>query len=510
MKIKTYIFFEHQRMKRVFTIMASITLFVAIWFGMYIFRDVKVYGHTYSADRKTLSFSGEEIDDVDGLIKNLKSFPKLKDADLGTFVMSVEDSERLEKEFPNAEFNVRTYVEYCGKRIMTDTEEIDLTDVTVDDPESIKTILPLLPDARKIDFGENVITNDLKVELQSGEPSLEVSAICTYVINGNVVREDTETLDLTNYANCEEIPEIMKLFPDVKNVDLTGALIPLDIQYQLALDYPDTAFKWKIYMGGVVFDADCEEIDIAECEPLTLDDLRMSLPLFSNLKRIDISACGATNEENYELRKEFPNIKIVWTLYMGRWSLKTDDVAFSVLIYDYKHKRLTTDDIQVLQYCTDLRALDLGHQAIRDITVIGDYLTELRVLILADNAISDLTPLTKLKHLHYLEFFVNWVSDISPLAELDELVDLNISYNYSIRDITPLLNQPKLERLWLESTSVSPADVELLQKTYPNATIIRTGEGSIDQGWRVNVRYYAMMDMWFHNYISEEFTKYDG
>ena len=71
----------------------------------------------------------------------------------------------------------------------------------------------------------------------------------------------------------------------------------------------------------------------------------------------------------------------------------------------------------MLKYCTDLRALDIGHQAITDLSVIGEHLTELRVLIIADNKVTDLTPLSNLRHLHYLEFFVNRVSDLSPLAE---------------------------------------------------------------------------------------------
>lgn len=40
------------------------------------------------------------------------------------------------------------------------------------------------------------------------------------------------------------------------------------------------------------------------------------------------------------------------------------------------------------------------------------------------------------------------MTDLSVLADLNEMVDLNISYN-PVSDITPLLNYPKLERLFL-------------------------------------------------------------
>ena len=52
-----------------------------------------------------------------------------------------------------------------------------------------------------------------------------------------------------------------------------------------------------------------------------------------------------------------------------------------IFIYNYNYERLRSKDIQVLKYCTDLRCLDLGHQSIVDISVIGDYLPELRLLM---------------------------------------------------------------------------------------------------------------------------------
>ena len=171
---------------------------------------------------------------------------------------------------------------------------------------------------------------------------------------------------------------------------------------------------------------------------------------------------------------------------------------------------MTSDSIQVLKYCTDLRALDLGHQAISDLSVIGDYLPELRLLILADNQVRDLTPLKKLKHLHYLELFVNRISDISPLKDLHELVDVNISYNGGLYDIEPLLYSPMMERIWLESTSVGGNGFALLEQTYPDAKIVRFGSGSVDQGWRWgHPRYEQMMDMWFNDYYGDEFSKFD-
>ena len=69
-----------------------------------------------------------------------------------------------------------------------------------------------------------------------------------------------------------------------------------------------------------------------------------------------------------------------------------------------------------------------------------------------------------------------------------------------------------MERIWLESTSVSSEDFDLLEATYPNAKVVRVvrGRPSVDQGWRDgSARYAQMMDMWFNNYYGDEFAKYD-
>jgi hypothetical protein len=241
-----------------------------------------------------------------------------------------------------------------------------------------------------------------------------------------------------------------------------------------------------------------------------LPELKEIAAKFQNLEKIIFSDCGLSNEVLAAFNDEMGSVRVVWRVKLGtQWSLRTDSVAFSVLIMNYKHIRMTSKDLEVLKYCPDLLALDLGHQALTDLSKIAEYLPDLRLLIIADNQVSDLSPLANLKHLHYLEIFVNRVKDLSPLANLHELVDVNISYN-PVSDITPLLNSPMMQRVWLESTKVNQSGVDLLRSTYPNAKVVNIGKGSVDQGWRWgNARYEQMMNMWYNNYYGNEFQKYD-
>ena len=496
-------------MKKIISVAFSSIIFAAICFCLYTFREVEVYGHSFTLDAKVIEFDGAEIDNVENLTKNLKPFYSLKLVDLGSFEIEAKHASELNSAFPGVDLIYNTYVDMYGDRIPTDATDLDLSSKKIDDLGELVDALPYMDSLKSVNLGDNAIPHEEKEKAVAIKPGVKFGIVSTYEMFGQTVRDDAEALDLKGISDTSNMVENLSLLTNLKTVDLKGTKLDIGFQNLLVETFPSVKFSWDIDFDGKPFDSMCEEIDLTGAETVTVDLVRSALPLFPNLKRLDMSYCDATNEEMAKLREEHPEIEVVWTLTMGKWSLKTDAVAFSVLIYDYTHTRLTSNDIEVLKYCTNLMALDLGHQAITDLSVIGEYLTELRVLILADNAVSNLWPLTNLKHLHYLELFVNWIYDVTPLGELKEMVDLNISYNPGISDISALLDLPLLERFWLESTNVSEEDVELLRKTYPDAKIVSEGEGSVDQGWRTHHRYYAMMDMWFNDYLSDYFSWYD-
>ena len=422
----------------------------------------------------------------------------------------IKDSEILDGS-EHADAEKITYVTVAGSAVPDDAESLDLEGNSDYDPELLTRELSELKNLKSVTFGDDPIPASRLERLRSDFPNVEFIAISTYPIAGNNYREDLTDLDLSGNPAAENLVDLLKPFPLLETVDLHNTNIRREQLIELKTAYPNMILKAEVELAGEVFSTEVEELDFNSKKISDYDQFFETITLFSSLSKVEMCDCGLSNEQMEGLRNAYPNTKFVWRVHLGKWSLRTDAVAFSVLITDYTHKRMTSEDIEVLKYCTDLQALDLGHQAITDLSVIGEYLTDLRILILADNRITDLSPLANLPHLHYLEFFVNRVKDLTPLAQCRELVDLNISYNRGITDITPLLDLPILERLWLESVSVPQADVNLLRETYPDATIVNKGSGSVDQGWRKHARYFAMIDMYHKkDYISEEFSKYDG
>ena len=266
-----------------------------------------------------------------------------------------------------------------------------------------------------------------------------------------------------------------------------------------------------IELLGDIYPYDTKEINISGKVVSDIEGLCEAFEKLEFLEYVDMCDCGLSNEQMEQLLNRFPNVKFVWKVTMGLWTIRTDCVAFSTLKDGTINYRLTNEDVKVLKYCTDMVALDLGHNKVTDISFL-QYMPNLKILILVDNRvegysdvyIDDLSYLKYVPKLQYLEFFVGSVSDISFLQYTPNLVDLNISYN-PISDVTYLLNFTKIERLWCEHTNLTEEDYELLKQTYPDAKIVYYGEGSVDQGWRAHDRYFAMIDMYHNNYVHELF-----
>lgn len=473
--------------------------------------EVEIFGHVVRADTAEIAFLGDEITDIPALSVGLKLLTNLEKVDLGSFHMFEEEMRSLADEFPGVTFEYVPYVSVAGSAVPSDAQSIEIEGHSEYDFELLRQELSALKNLKSVAFGDDPIPADDLARLKTDFPQVEFTAIVTYTIAGKAFREDITELDLSGTPAVEDLADTLELFPLLEEIDLHDTGMPLERLLELKAACPSLIIKADVKLAGEIFSTEAEELDLNSKKIQNYDQFFDAIALFPQLSKAEMCDCGLTNEQLEALRNAYPDTKFVWRIYLGKWSLRTDAVAFSVLITNYSHRRMTSEDIEVLKYCTDLQALDLGHQAITDLSVIGEHLTELRILILADNKITDLSPLANLPHLHYLEFFVNRVTDLTPLAQCRELVDLNISYNYSISDITPLLELPLLERLWLESVSVSQANVNLLRETYPDAIIINRGSGSVDQGWRRHARYYAMIDMYRKtDYISEEFSKYDN
>lgn len=243
-------------------------------------------------------------------------------------------------------------------------------------------------------------------------------------------------------------------------------------------------------------------LDFSGCRISNYELFTEQLALFPNLSRVELYDSNLTNEQMEGLMQRYPNVKFVWTIRLANyWKVKTDQVAFST--NKGPGPNLRNADVEQLKYCTDMVALDIGHNWVSDISFV-EYMPKLRILILVDNWVNDLSPIAKCKDLVYLETFVNPITDVSALTNLVNLIDINISYN-RFTDITPILNKPRVERLFVTHCGLTREQLTQLEQEYPNAQIEYTVTQSIDAGWRTVDRYKAMRQMYKTNTVSELF-----
>ena len=243
---------------------------------------------------------------------------------------------------------------------------------------------------------------------------------------------------------------------------------------------------------------DAETLDLGEVKANKLADLEAYLALFPNLRQVDMFATPVTAKQIDELTALFPRVTFGWTIRIAEHTVRTDATAFSTL-HTRDSKVHTSKDFAVLKYCPNLMALDLGHNAIEDISFLYD-LPKLKVLILACNRLRDITPLSALPDLQYLELFSNSIVDVTPLAGLTNLLDLNLSYN-RILDFTPLLRMDWLERLWLFNSGNSTLTKAATRQWYANLaavlpnTHVDSKSAPTDGGWREHPRFDVIHTM---------------
>lgn len=472
----------------------------------------RVCGLILREDSREIDLSNAAPVDIVELAAALCHFPQLERVSLGKDdPIPASARASLCRAFPNIEFNIVAIYELCGVSVRDDATEIDLSGGNAAGVGELVEALANFPSLRRLTLGRVLtVPVETKRALIAKYPDIEFEMVGVCDFYGVIARDDATTLDISGTSPDASLAQKLAFMPFLESVCMKNCPLSAIQQLELVRAFPTIAFDWDICVAGRGIDPAAETADLGGAVVKDLNEVRAAIELLPQLKYLDMSDCGISNEEMAAFRDEYENVKIVWRLYMGKWSLMTDAVAFSVLIHNFNYVRLTNEDIEVLKYCTDLRALDIGHQAITDLSVIGEHLTELRVLIIADNKVTDLTPLSNLRHLHYLEFFVNRVSDLSPLAECRELVDLNLSYNYNIWDLSPLYELPLLERVWLESCGASAKRVDALREKFSYSKIVNVGKGSVDQGWRTHERYYNMIDMFHRDFLSYSFSKYDG
>lgn len=377
-------------------------------------------GSVYGSDTSTIELGSGPVGDIDALCRALKALPKLNQVKLGT----------------------------VGEGAA----------ISLSDAAALRSALPEV----KFDFGLSLM--------------------------GQSIAPDAETLDLSALTP-EEVPDaaaVLSCLTNLKEIDL-GSQDSSSLNWEeiglLAEACPDTKLNYRFSLYGQELSLDAESLDFNHT---AIDDegaaIRQILPLMKNCTYLDMDYCGVSNEAMAAIREENPNVEVVWRIWFGEnYSVRTDTERILAskptvggMIYDGS----------VLQYCTKLKYLDLGHNDdLSDLSFVST-MPELEVLIIAMTNISDLSPLTNCPKLEYLEIQETPVSDLSPLASCTDLAHLNICNLKNVTDASPLYGLSKLERLWVGTNTPIPEEQKTELKAKLTGCDVNTAVGDPHEKWR--------------------------
>ena len=312
---------------------------------------------------------------------------------------------------------------------------------------------------------------------------------------------DARRLDMTGDPDPSALAAYLACFRALETVDLHGCSLSEADGNALCDAFPDIMFLRNVTLNGVPTDTGAEELNFDNAEIDSFEAFADALRFFPALHRLEMNDCSLTNEQLASLRDRYPEKGVVWTIHIRNYSLRTDSVAFSTKSPGGNPKRLKSADVDALRYCTDLIALDLGHNDMTDLDFLLP-LKNLQLLMLADSRkLEDISVIGTLTKLKYLELFMTNVSDITPLASLSELLDVNLCITRVV-DLSPLLSCKKLERIWIGQQTQKYTDAKsllLLQEAFPNAEFDVVSPSCTGHGWREHARYFAYMEMFDTN-----------
>ena len=443
-----------------------------------------------------------EVPDFALLEKMLPAFPRFVTLDLSQAPVAPADAIDFSARCPQVK--VLYTVPVGSLRFDPEAETIALGDSGIRDAAELIAALPYLPALRQVDLhGTGLALADLDAILAVRPELVLLQRVKLFT---RTVETDVEELDLRDAAcSAEELPPLLRPFASLQRVYLAQSP---DVDTAAALllqEHPETWFVYETTAFGKTRESTLEELDVSYTRFASPDEVKAELVRLPYLREVVMLDCGLTNEQMEELLAAFPRVKFVWNIRIGPHKFRTDVEAFSTknpskytsskYTEEYnnrirKTRRLKEGDLEPLKYCTDLVALDLGHNFLTDadLALLPKYTPHLQVLILADNWITDITPLHELKELRYVELFMNRIPDMSPLVGLENLTDINIA-NTHLEDITPLLSLTHAKRLWFSMNDLTSAQNQAVVDALPNCVCNYTTRDETEEGWREGETY---------------------
>ena len=415
------------------------------------------------------------------------------DVDLTTQVLTNGQLSDILARYPDKRFTYQ--VNLPGGTVPSTAEEWTLQSGASLDADGLNQALALLPNVKRVDLRATRLPLDTVRALSEANPQVTFN-FSFDVPQGELTSEDDRiTVTKGTYDDVLTYLGFAEYMPNIQGVDIRSLKLTEEQVKDVQERSGDLIVAFTFSMFGKKVTSIDTKVVLDGVKVGSTDAVEPYLAYLPRLEQLDMCNCGIDNEAMAAFRDKHPEIKVVWRVKFGHWTLRTDAEIFSTLLYGNNHYGYTSKTYAPIQYCTELKMLDLGHNHMVDISGLAN-LKKLRILILACNKIEDISPLEGLEDLEYVELFSNHITDWSLLANKTKLLDLNINRN-KVSDISPFLTCTSLERLWIGNCGISDAKLKQLRAGLPNCEVnVLSGNAPTTYGWRDHPRYKIIKEMY--------------
>ena len=464
--------------------------------GKTVLWDVPLSGGSRPSDAEDLEITALSLSDI----PLFSCFPNLKSVD-ASGCADYEALLALRAACPALELTA--FVSVGGKAVPMDAQRAVLR---ADTPlaELLET-LPFLPELYRVSFAGGAVSYETQDALAAAFPG--ISFRWDVELLGRTASSAAKELSFAGSSLSERdvhtLCENLFRFPALERIDLTGCGLAGE-QIAAVRAASGAAVLYELTLFGRTVSTDASELDFSGIR-MGLSDVAViedALGEFPLLEKVVLCDCGISNEDMAALNDRHENVRFVWRVYFSGFSLRTDDTNF-IAARVRNDFPIYSNDLEVLKYCPDLQALDLGHKNITSLDFLR-YVPHLKYLILVENDVNDITPIGELQELTYLEMFWTKCEDISPLQNCKALTDLNISYIYCrpAKCLETLVNMPQLERLWYCGNNLNAGQLEELQAALPDTEMYLAPYGEpTGSTWREHPHYFEMRDFFGMYYM---------
>ena len=464
--------------------------------GKTVLWDVPLSGGSRPSDAEDLEITALSLSDI----PLFSCFPNLKSVD-ASGCADYEALLALRAACPALELTA--FVSVGGKAVPMDAQRAVLR---ADTPlEELLDKLPFLPDLYRVSFAGGAVSYETHDALAAAFPG--ISFRWDVELLGRTASSAAKELSFAGSSLSEwdvhTLCENLFRFPLLERIDLTGCGLAGE-QIAAVRAASGAAVLYELTLFGRTVSTDASELDFSGIR-MGLSDVAVieaALGEFPLLEKVVMCDCGISNEDMAALNDRHENVRFVWRVYFSGFSLRTDDTNF-IAARVRNDFPIYSNDLEVLKYCPDLQALDLGHKNITHLNFLR-YVPHLKYLILVENDVNDITPIGELQELTYLEMFWTKCEDISPLQNCKALTDLNISYIYCrpAKCLETLVNMPQLERLWYCGNNLDAGQLEELQAALPDTEMYLAAHGEpTGSTWREHPHYFEMRDFFGMYYM---------